>query len=174
MKRLSFAMAVMGLFIFANPVSASLSFTDTKTWNSPYEFNDSFIYTHSLSLSPLAANLDSASLSIKYSRANTGEQWSVVSLYAAPELKIGDLQIRSNQGFSIQQFTLSNYILKQIQDAGWKLTIELREGTPGADNLKISESVFSGTYSPVPVPPAVWLLGSGLIGLIAIRRRYKH
>jgi len=26
---------------------------------------------------------------------------------------------------------------------------------------------------PVPIPPAVWLLGSGLIGLIGIRRRFK-
>ena len=174
MKRLSFVMAVMSLFIFANPVSASLSFTDTKTWNSPYEFNDSFSYTHSLSLSPLAANLDSASLSIKYSRANTGEQWSVVSLYAAPELKIGDLKTQNNQGFSTQAFTLSSNILTQIKNAGWNLTIELREGTSGADNLKISESIFSGTYTPVPVPAALWLLGSGLIGLIAIRRRNKH
>jgi hypothetical protein len=166
-------MALVGLFVLANPASASLSFTDTKTWNSPHEFNDSFVYTHTLSLNPLAASLDSATLSIRYSRANAGEQWSVWSLYLAPELYIGDLKTQNNQGFSTQQFPLSSDILKQIQNAGWKLTIELREGTTGADNLKISESILSGTYSPVPVPPAVWLLGSGLIGLIALRRRYR-
>jgi hypothetical protein len=27
--------------------------------------------------------------------------------------------------------------------------------------------------APVPIPGAVWLLGSGLIGLIGIRRRFK-
>lgn len=27
--------------------------------------------------------------------------------------------------------------------------------------------------SPVPVPGAVWLLGSGLVGLVALRRRFK-
>ena len=27
--------------------------------------------------------------------------------------------------------------------------------------------------NPVPIPPAAWLLGSGLIGLVAIRRRFK-
>ncbi len=29
------------------------------------------------------------------------------------------------------------------------------------------------TYAPVPIPGAVWLLGSGLIGLAAVRRRKK-
>jgi len=45
----------------------------------------------------------------------------------------------------------------------------------------IYNSNGDGTYAqqsltmlaPVPVPPAVWLLGSGLIGLIGIRRRLK-
>ncbi len=27
--------------------------------------------------------------------------------------------------------------------------------------------------SPVPIPPAIWLLGSGLFGMIGIRRRFK-
>jgi hypothetical protein len=35
----------------------------------------------------------------------------------------------------------------------------------------IDDVYFNGTYSPVPVPAAVWLLGSGLLGLIGIRRR---
>ena len=32
---------------------------------------------------------------------------------------------------------------------------------------------FSGTASIVPIPPAVWLFGSGLIGLIGVARRKK-
>ena len=32
---------------------------------------------------------------------------------------------------------------------------------------------ITGTVSPVPVPAAVWLLGSGLIGLVGFRRRNK-
>jgi hypothetical protein len=28
-------------------------------------------------------------------------------------------------------------------------------------------------FAPVPVPAAVWLLGSGLIGLLGIRRKFK-
>lgn len=30
---------------------------------------------------------------------------------------------------------------------------------------------FEGTISPVPIPAAVWLLGSGLIGLVGVRRK---
>jgi len=28
-------------------------------------------------------------------------------------------------------------------------------------------------YTAVPIPAAAWLLGSGLIGLVAIRRKFK-
>ncbi len=39
------------------------------------------------------------------------------------------------------------------------------------DPLNLSSGAFSGSLSIVPVPPAVWLFGSGLIGLIGIARR---
>jgi len=35
----------------------------------------------------------------------------------------------------------------------------------------ISEIVLTG--SPVPIPGAIWLLGSGLIGIVGIRRKFK-
>ena len=41
------------------------------------------------------------------------------------------------------------------------------------DPLDLSAGAFSGTLSIVPVPAAVWLFGSGLIGLVAIARRKK-
>ncbi len=30
-----------------------------------------------------------------------------------------------------------------------------------------------GVATPVPIPAAVWLLGSGLIGLVGLRKRFK-
>jgi hypothetical protein len=35
-------------------------------------------------------------------------------------------------------------------------------------------AVHPGTVSAVPIPPAVWLLGSGLLGLVGLRRRFKR
>ena len=46
----------------------------------------------------------------------------------------------------------------------------------GAHIQSISDSEYSAWIGPgteVPVPPAVWLLGSGLIGLIGLRRKFK-
>jgi len=38
-------------------------------------------------------------------------------------------------------------------------------------NMEITDGTFE--HVGVPIPAAVWLLGSGLIGLVGIRRRYK-
>ena len=51
-------------------------------------------------------------------------------------------------------------------------------GTPGSQYFEIVDSftfdlLDSGQTSPVPVPAAVWLFGSGLIGLIGVARRKK-
>lgn len=40
------------------------------------------------------------------------------------------------------------------------------------DNLNIIEGTWT-SYSAVPVPAAVWLFGSGLLGLVGIARRKK-
>ena len=57
----------------------------------------------------------------------------------------------------------------------WSLNIDLKDTTGGTDKLQIDYSTLSGTYSttPVPVPGAAWLLGSGLMGLIGLGRRKK-
>jgi hypothetical protein len=35
------------------------------------------------------------------------------------------------------------------------------------------EVISFGTVSPVPIPAAVWLFGSGLLGLVGMARRKK-
>lgn len=54
----------------------------------------------------------------------------------------------------------------------------IRAGYPGTDALPIFGATLvvyglTGDYTPVPIPAAVWLLGSGLVGLVALRRRMK-
>jgi hypothetical protein len=47
-------------------------------------------------------------------------------------------------------------------------TINVLEGTAF---LSASGLTLTGTAAPVPLPPAVWLLGSGLLGLAGVARR---
>ena len=35
-------------------------------------------------------------------------------------------------------------------------------------------AVRDGDVAPVPIPPSVWLLGSGLIGLVGLRRKFTN
>jgi len=48
-------------------------------------------------------------------------------------------------------------------------------GTPSVGDAFTSNELFSGDVvnSPVPVPAAAWLFGSGLLGLVGIARRKK-
>jgi hypothetical protein len=41
--------------------------------------------------------------------------------------------------------------------------------SPGQEHFYLDDM----RYCPVPVPPAVWLLGSGLLGLMGLRRKLK-
>jgi hypothetical protein len=41
----------------------------------------------------------------------------------------------------------------------------------GAQGPRIIE--FDGFGTPVPIPPSVWLLGSGLVGLVGLRRKLR-
>jgi len=47
-------------------------------------------------------------------------------------------------------------------------------GSPGDYFTLGNGDVFSGnlTNTPVPVPGALWLLGSGFIGLLGFRKRF--
>ena len=45
----------------------------------------------------------------------------------------------------------------------WQRYFSTEDGAPG--NLLVVD------YSPIPIPPAVWLFGSGLIGLVGVARR---
>ena len=43
----------------------------------------------------------------------------------------------------------------------------------GVDTTVVSNSDGGSNLSPVPLPGAVWLLSSGLLGLVSIRRRFS-
>lgn len=63
----------------------------------------------------------------------------------------------------------NNYYAYQYDSAGpvnqWLLKM--------ADSYSAGGPVIVSDVAPVPIPGALWLLGSGLFGLVAIRRRKK-
>jgi len=44
----------------------------------------------------------------------------------------------------------------------------------GTDDYTVSSSIKNGSASSVPIPGAAWLLGSGLLGMVGIRRRKQQ
>lgn len=52
--------------------------------------------------------------------------------------------------------------------ANWQATVN-----GGAFNGQVGDWTITGTVSAVPVPAAVWLFGSGLVGLAGVARRRK-
>ncbi|WJW75205.1 VPLPA-CTERM sorting domain-containing protein [Thiohalobacter sp. IOR34] len=53
-------------------------------------------------------------------------------------------------------------------DGAWRCS---ECGSNGGDLSGTVSLVFSGTVTPVPVPAAIWLFGSGLLGLAGMARR---
>lgn len=47
------------------------------------------------------------------------------------------------------------------------------DGTPYTEKFNITVNGTAASTSPVPVPAAVWLFGSGLMGLVGVARRRK-
>jgi len=53
--------------------------------------------------------------------------------------------------------------------------LEARHGTPtDFEDFILFASKTDPLASPTPVPGAVWLLGSGLVGLMGFKRARKH
>lgn len=72
-----------------------------------------------------------------------------------------------------EPFTLSNFIFSSSldQDGKYPYTVYTAENI-WSDGLGTTYTAsLNQMPPPVPIPAAVWLLGSGLLGLVAIRRR---
>jgi hypothetical protein len=66
------------------------------------------------------------------------------------------------------------YIVNNVTYADERITALAIEQTYGSTTSPRGFGFANITYeTPVPIPGAVWLLGTGLLGLVAIRRRHK-
>ncbi|RNC70412.1 MAG: hypothetical protein ED859_06285 [Desulfuromonadales bacterium] len=73
-----------------------------------------------------------------------------------------------------------NFYVKDGKDGGTSV-VAWNNGLSHADyrtNLNLSSADFivrpDGSATPAPVPAALWLFGSGLVGMIGVRRRVKE
>ena len=95
---------------------------------------------------------------------------------------------------SLQYFSTLNYTIQELVPAGWEMTGTTRlQGLDLVGNACAGLPAPAGTWcgatvtfkngttpaqfvirnSPVPVPAAVWLFGSGLLGLVGMAGRKK-
>ena len=170
-KKLILVVLCLGLIICGS-ANASITYEFTATsaanyWDDDLTIPASFTLTVADFISsntyfPLAS-LDQYSISTTYSISG---QSYVTPVQFAPNLNnygydvilIGDTYYSYGYYFPIGAFSAT----------GTYATYNV--GTT-ADNIAILKVSQSG--APVPIPAAVWLLGSGLIGLFGLRRRFQ-
>ncbi len=132
-----------------------------------------FTYNHNVTFIHPAASITYAQVVLSHNgnSNNSGEVWI---LEGVNKTRIGNLD-RSTMGNSWveQAFVIPAPLYSTISGGSWSLQLVLNENTSGTDELKIDQSVLSGTYIPTPIPAAAWLLGSGLLGLVVIRKKQK-
>lgn len=75
--------------------------------------------------------------------------------------------IGSSAGLFAGAKTLEAGDVNNILNGLWYINIHT-DANPGGE---IRGQVLSGTFNPVPIPAAVWLFGSGLLGLIGFAKR---
>lgn len=80
-----------------------------------------------------------------------------------------DYDFGATQGIATYAFDGSNFTLNYHWDAA------ANNGGLGIGplNVTVYDLYLAGTVETVPVPAAVWLFGSGLLGLIGVARRKK-
>lgn len=148
---------------------------DDKNWffGDPYPFD----YAHDVAFNPPAAHVNSAILTLShwgnYSGPLNPELWIITT---SSEEKLGQLNVSGwEHGWVDQPFQLPLSIYESISGESWSLGIMLEEGTGGCfdwDGLMLDKSVLTGDYT-VPIPASLMLLGSGLVCVVALRRKFR-
>jgi hypothetical protein len=87
------------------------------------------------------------------------------------------LSFANNFGSPFKGYEQEAYLYAELFDVGsFRVSGDFRdEEWANWESTKSDEARISGilTTAPTPIPGAIWLLGSGLVGLVGLRRRMK-
>jgi len=86
--------------------------------------------------------------------------------FGDPILSLGFESALTNDGGTFALDTTNQF--PRAYEGQW---IEFPSTSGGA--IQPLRDIISGTVDAIPLPPAVWLFGSGLLGLVGIARRKK-
>ena len=126
-------------------------YTSSATINVPLGFDKGFSFFYSQSSSPLSTALVYEGLN------GTGNLLGVIQLD----------QNWKDGGCESGNDVYCHWDVGQTAFGGTALSVVFA----GAASAALFDNVTFGSTTPVPLPAAVWLLGSGLIGFAAVRRR---
>jgi len=111
---------------------------------------------------------------------NIGTASDLAASASVHSLDFGSLSVLQISGLSMSIFGPSGQISGPTAPAISVTNFNLSTGSYYAQISGNATGLFGGSYSvamvasPVPIPAAVWLLGSGLIGLVGVSRRKKQ
>jgi hypothetical protein len=171
---------VSALAGFAAPASAAV-ITITDVVNGPVTVlsgpGNAFSYTHDISppFNPATDTILGGTLAIQVSNP-TGDQQSLQIRFDAGDfINEGTIPTSpppTTYTFAIDGSTFGNVdLLNELQTTGaLQVTLRMVGGAPASSSFVFDKSTLEVTVETVPEPASLFLVGSGLLGLAAMRR----